>query len=562
MLVEGAVQKGPFLVGSSVWINRLDSRGKSTGSTFRAQIKDSIGSFSFEIDGTGPVLLEATGYYFSELTGQISNGMLTLRGIYEVDSDAHQVAYVNILTHLINDRVLKLISGGQVTLHAAIRQAEDELIAALSGALVIPNLNEFSALSVYDSTTAPNNSLGNAYLLALSTGLYKYAQTKSKEFNTATDAELTLVLNRLSGDLADDGHLQPGPFIGEFVTAIRSLSPEMIAANLRSRSLVDYPRGLGVPDVAVFLNLCAGTSECPWRAGAPMPLSSTGHGTAVHDGKVYVFGGMPPLSSTGNIRKNGNEVDAYDPVANDWTRKHSMPDTVYMLAAHTIGDKIYVIAGSDVVYQQPRSEVYAYDPSADQWSTKARRPIATNEFASAAVGGLLYVIGGRSDTYGIETAVQIYDPAADRWSAGAPLPIGATYGNACAVGDEIYVFAGRTVGALWDQSVFAYSTTTNTWSVKAPMPNARFQFGCAVVDGKIYLVGGYTTAYAPINEVEVYDPFVETWSSPTRLRTPRHRLSATALGKLIITMGGQADAPGSNTTKVYNVVETLDTAKL
>ena len=98
-------------------------------------------------------------------------------------------------------------------------------------------------------------------------------------------------MNRISDDLADDGSLQPGPFIGEFVAAIRLLNPETIAANLRSRSLVDYPQGLGVPDISVFLDLCAGTFDCAWRAGAPMPLVSTGQAAAVHDGKVYVFGG-------------------------------------------------------------------------------------------------------------------------------------------------------------------------------------------------------------------------------------------------------------------------------
>ena len=285
---EGAVHRG--LHGL---INRLDSRGRSTPSTLLAEIEDSIGSFSFETTERGPVQIVATGYYFSELTGQISDGQLTLRALYEVSDDARQVAHVNILTHLINDRVLELISDGQPSLHEAIAQAEDELVAALADALAIPDLNEFSALSFYDSATSQNNTLGNAYLLALSTGFYKYAKTKAQEFGTATDAELTLVLNRISDDLADDGRLQPGPFIGEFVTAIRSLSPETIAANLRSRSLVDYPQGLGVPDISVFLDLCAGTFDCPWSAGAPMPRPSTGHATAVHGGKVYVFGGAP-----------------------------------------------------------------------------------------------------------------------------------------------------------------------------------------------------------------------------------------------------------------------------
>ncbi len=227
VLVEGAVQNGPFIVGSTVLINRLDEpRCSSTPSTLLAEIEDSVGSFSFETTESGPVQIVATGYYFSELTGQISDGQLTLKALYEVGTDTRQIAHVNILTHLINDRVLDLIADGQPTLREAITQAEDEIIAALSDALAIPDLNKFSALSLYDSATAQNNTLGNAYLLALSTGFYKYAKTKAQEFGTATDAELTLVLNRVSDDLEDDGRLQPGPFDPRVrVTAIRSLSP-------------------------------------------------------------------------------------------------------------------------------------------------------------------------------------------------------------------------------------------------------------------------------------------------------------------------------------------------
>ena len=127
VVVQGAVQKGPFIVGSTVLINRLDSRGRSTPSTLLAEIKDSIGSFSFETSETGPVQIVASGYYFSELTGQISDGVLTLKALYEVSDSTRQVAHVNVLTHLINDRVLELIYDGEPSLREAIAQAEDEL---------------------------------------------------------------------------------------------------------------------------------------------------------------------------------------------------------------------------------------------------------------------------------------------------------------------------------------------------------------------------------------------------------------------------------------------------
>jgi N-acetylneuraminic acid mutarotase len=568
VLVEGAVQKGPFIVGSTVLVNRLDSRGRSMPTTLVAEIDDSIGSFSFVIDERGLVQIVATGYYFSELTGQISDGMLTLKALYEVNSDARQVAYVNILTHLINDRVLELIADGQPTLREAIAQAEDELVAALSDALEIPDLNEFSKLSLYDLPATQNNELGNAYLLALSTGFYKYAKTKAQEFGTVTDAELTLVLNRISDDLADDGSLQPGPFVEEFVTAIRSLSPETIAANLRSRSLVDYPQGLGVPDISVFLSLCAGNFDCPWSAGAPLPTALTGHTSAVHAGKVYVFSG-----NTIPYPCCGDGVLAYDPVANEWTPKRRMPESSQGASAHTIGDKIYVAMGNTSV-RQLQNGLYEYDPIADQWSARAPRPTYRTGFVSAAVNGLLYVIGGvgligdgPGPAYGIsaetKSHVEIYDPATDRWSTGAPLPTLQFSQTACVVGDQIYLFGG-TSGGPYERSILTYNTASNSWSAKSPMPNTRISSACAVVDGAVYLIGGNATSQAePLDAIERYDPFVETWSSPTRLKTPRSVPSVAVVGKRIITIGGTVYVPSSREIwQGVDVVEILDLERL
>jgi len=560
--VDGSVQKGPFIVGSTVLVNRLDSRGRSLPSTWVAEIEDSVGSFSFETNERGTVQIIATGYYFNEVTGQISNGQLTLRALYEVSNDTRQVAHVNILTHLINDRVLELIADGQPSLREAIEQAEDELVAALSDALAIADLNEFSSLSLYDSALSHNNTLGNAYLLALSTGFYKYADIKAQEFDSAADAELTLVLNRISDDLADDGHLQPGPFIEEFVAAIRSLSPATITANLRSRSLVDYPQGYDVPDISVFLDLCAGAFDCPWSAGAPMPLPLAGHFSAVHAGNIYVFGGSPFYPNPCCEQ----EVNAYDPVANEWTPKRRMPESSRGAAAHTIGDRIYVVMGMDR-YSYVQNGLYAYDPVADQWSARATRPTYRTWFASAVVNGLLYVIGGYGQVDNgsgagsgvIKGHVEIYDPATDRWSTGAPLPTARMSARACVVGDQIYLFGGTTGGGPVETSILTYDTTANSWSAKSPMPDERIGFECVTADDAVYFVGGYADGPAAmVDAIERYDPFVETWSSPTRLKTPRYSLTANVVGDQLITMGGTTAYTPQTPYNIVDFVEILD----
>jgi hypothetical protein len=61
-----------------------------------------------------------------------------------------------------------------------VREQPDLARAPLFGPLKMYE-SEFSALSLYDSVGAQGNALGNAYLLALSTAFYRYAETKASE---------------------------------------------------------------------------------------------------------------------------------------------------------------------------------------------------------------------------------------------------------------------------------------------------------------------------------------------------------------------------------------------
>jgi hypothetical protein len=224
--ISGAVQKGPFIVGTPVYINRLDKFGNASESTIITKIEDSVGSFSFNLKGGGPVQLVSTGYYFNELTGQISKGTLTLKAIYNVLNENEQVAYVNILTHLINDRVLNLAKSGEVTINDAILKAQAELVTALRVVLPVDTVPDFSALSVYNTNV--KNTTGNAYLLALSTAFYKYAEIKATDQNTSADAQLALILNLIAEDFSDDGLIQQPDFIAGLTSALRQLNPRSI----------------------------------------------------------------------------------------------------------------------------------------------------------------------------------------------------------------------------------------------------------------------------------------------------------------------------------------------
>jgi N-acetylneuraminic acid mutarotase len=561
--VSGAVQKGPFLVGTPVLVNKLDAQHQPTDSTIVTQINDSIGSFSFSTSTPGPVQIVATGYYFSELTGNVSNGTLTLKALYNVGTTSTQTAYVNILTHLINDRVLGLMSGSQLTLTNAIAQAEHEFLDAFSPALPVSGFDNFSALSLYN--VSGTSDVGNAYLLALSTGFYKYAAMRAEEFGSSVDSELTLALNQISDDLRDDGRIERAGFIDDFIDAIRSLSPTEIAANLRRRSIADYPAGLNVPDIARFLNQCAGATECAWSNGAPMPDPSAGFAAAPFGNKVFVFGGTSP--DDGQYFPPDpipvaalSKTRVYDPQANTWTAKAPMPVGGFPVQAHVIGDKIYVLPNSGA--NGFRNEILEYDPVADAWTFKTPRPTYRDRAASAAVNGKIYLLGGvgmiddgpqTNGTQIKKSHVEIFDPATDSWSTGQSAPYAFYEAATCSISDEIYMFGGADDGSpTGSASTRVYNVTTDSWTARSPLPAPRSFASCVRVGDLFYLVSGWSGG-GVADTVLRYDPAIDSWTAPTRVREPRQAVGTVALGSKIFIMGGRGVTD-------LDTVEILDTA--
>ena len=127
--VSGKVEKGPFVSGSTVTMQPMDAKLQVSGETYSAVILDDIGNFAF-----GSTLLNApyaeltaTGYFFNEVSGALSSGMLNLRAL--VDLSDESTINVNILTHLKYPRIIKLIASGK-NFEEANRQAQEELFAS------------------------------------------------------------------------------------------------------------------------------------------------------------------------------------------------------------------------------------------------------------------------------------------------------------------------------------------------------------------------------------------------------------------------------------------------
>ncbi len=567
--VHGSLQKGPFILGTPALISAVNPDG-SIGELLRvATVEDNRGGFDFELIAPGPVQLLGTGYFFNEVTGDVSAGVLTLESLVDVTADG-QRANVNVLTHLTARRARELMAVQQLDVASASAIAEAELVSALHEVLPVDDPGAFAELDLYDG------GMGSAYLLALSAALYEYAALQAADGDTSSDARLSLALNLISTDLADDGQLEMPELLHDLLVALRHLAPERIAENLKDRAALDGSELPVVPDISPFFGLCAGAATCAWRAAAPMPEPSRSHAAVEWSGKLLVFGG-----ETGDDYKRARQ---YDAETNSWTPLADMPRGLYVLTGHRIDDVVYLFGGYGLGGFD--HSVLRYDAVNDAWSEGTPMPTYRYQFMSAVVGGKVYVIGGvgmpddgpwapGSDSWPNKDYVAIYDPALDAWSSGAPIPTPTAGGVACAVGETIFVFAVNWelpdgyVKPVSSPIGYAYDTASDSWSPVTPPEPARAAPACIVRDGTVWLFGGnavlepdpdapiYPDPEDPVvplllDLVDIYDPASDTWTPAERLPAGRMEFSATEVGEDLYLAGGSLGGPPLDTVDVLD----------
>lgn len=127
--VAGKVEKGPFVSGSEITIQPMSGQMQALGTMYTSTIQDHLGNFSFgsKLFESPYAELTANGYFFNEVTGQLSAGTLYLRAIVDLSKNA--TVNVNILTHIKYQRVLNLIAQGKKYAEANA-QAQEELLKA------------------------------------------------------------------------------------------------------------------------------------------------------------------------------------------------------------------------------------------------------------------------------------------------------------------------------------------------------------------------------------------------------------------------------------------------
>lgn len=225
--VQGGAEKGPFILGSTVVVATLDSAGNPTGQQFTASISNDSGAFELVLPAPSRATLEASGYYFNEVSGLLSESSLTLRAHAQVDGVSP--VFVNLLSHLTFQRTAALLSQGATTLDAAQAQAEDELRVAMG---VGPTGFDPEAAAT-QLTLLQGDDDASAYLLAAGAVWIRAAVIEAGP-GGPVEATLQELLNSSAAVFAGSGTL-PSPTTDLLRQAELTLDGDAVNANLASR---------------------------------------------------------------------------------------------------------------------------------------------------------------------------------------------------------------------------------------------------------------------------------------------------------------------------------------
>jgi hypothetical protein len=315
---SGKAQKGPFITGTNVTINELNPNLGQTGKSFTTTISSDDGSFkvnNIELN-SDLCLLTANGFYYSEIYGELSGATLSLQAI--TDLSDKEFININVLTHLIKDRIENLVAGG-MNFQAANEQAKSELLIFLGA----PDLSSID----FEDLDISENKEYNAVLLAFSIIVQRYTMIWN-ERPTLT-AELTQLLSKLSSDFKDDGQINNQNLIDTLLYNISQLNQIDIRNNIEAK-YVNLGYSTTIPNFEKYIakfqekfsdqlytNFFYPDSAPPEPVMAPdskLPNLLVPSDTVFIGGLPYSIAAIIPLNSTLTIKFSGNNYTIGGPM--------------------------------------------------------------------------------------------------------------------------------------------------------------------------------------------------------------------------------------------------------
>jgi N-acetylneuraminic acid mutarotase len=312
--------------------------------------------------------------------------------------------------------------------------------------------------------------------------------------------------------------------------------------------------------------------SCTWSIVANYPLIIESPSVCSDGTFAYAAGGLDPSSFAAT-----NAFNRYDPLMDTWTTLANLPTAVgdarSVYAANT--NSVYVFGGiTDFFKGTVTNLVQIYDVATATWSTGT--PMPAERYFPATVyynpNGKIYVAGGFDGTFFETNTTWEYDPVADTWDTSlAPIPVAMGGSAVSLVGQNMYLqgsfgdFGGTNLN-------YRYDIVADVWTQMAPLPAARYEAAGAAIGTRTYVVAGGNpflaeqasaqdrklastrTPLTSFNTTFIYDTTTDTWFRGPRTNVRHSFTGGTAVGNLMLVVGGFDGSSDTNTVEKGELV--------
>lgn len=172
--------------------------------------------------------------------------------------------------------------------------------------------------------------------------------------------------------------------------------------------------------------------ECVWQS-QPVPFSTRAHGAAVHEGKLYVLGGLTPEGSS-------DDVHVYDLAVGIWSKGPSLPKDNLTICAATYRDRLYA-NGADGTLYELSTDGSRWAPTASLTFPRMFHQLVSTPRGPLALGGIPSRHRGARIRH-VERLSVDEPPAAVAWTLESPSPAKNRQGLILR-GQQLYVFGGN-----------------------------------------------------------------------------------------------------------------------
>lgn len=306
-------------------------------------------------------------------------------------------------------------------------------------------------------------------------------------------------------------------------------------------------------------------ANTPWRESVPLPMRVQEIYPCLHNGRLWVAGGLSPDAGTGRIGIT-DRVFSFDAAHNHWAAEASLPEPRHHGFLVSVAGELLLFSGfiaANGGSWSASKDILRFNDG--NWSKIGKLPDAQTETVAAVADGRIHFAGGRTPAggsnadWGDQTDVathQVFNPATNETTTAAPLPMARNSAAAFVLEKQWHVIGGRTVGGGNTARHDVYDFAEDRWREAAPLPQAQGGLAAASLGPHGYVLGG--EYFSPEGggvyaEVWQYDGITERWQDAGTMPVPRHGLGAVTAGDKIYVIAGATAAGGNGTSALMSI---------